>query len=86
MNHPGSFDPIAIHIHIQLTGFSFIFNIFTAIIKNINLQYLINNLFIYLAFYKVQLSFCRKIIANFSNILYLKIFSNDFTREDLCYP
>jgi hypothetical protein len=23
MNHPGSFDPIAIHIHIQLTGFSF---------------------------------------------------------------
>jgi hypothetical protein len=23
MNHPGSFDPIAINIHIQLTGFSF---------------------------------------------------------------
>jgi hypothetical protein len=22
MNHPGSFDPIAIHIHKQLTGFS----------------------------------------------------------------
>jgi hypothetical protein len=23
MNHPGSFDPIAIHIHIQLTGLNF---------------------------------------------------------------